>query len=47
MIISLFTIAMIGTASAQGSLFSFARNKMMENHDVSLILKGCTYDELK
>jgi hypothetical protein len=36
MILSLCTLAMVGTAAAQNRLFSFARNKMMENHEVSL-----------
>jgi hypothetical protein len=36
MILSLCTLAMVGTAAAQNRLFSFARNKMMDNHEVSL-----------
>ena len=50
MILSLCTLAMVGTAAAQNSLFSFARNKMMENHDVSLNLwddEFCNKEELK
>jgi hypothetical protein len=49
MIFTLFTLAIVGTASAQNPLFSFASNKMRGNHDVSLAstAKGCTYDELR
>ena len=49
MILTLFTLAIVGTASAQNPLFSFASNKMRGNHDISLAstAKGCTYDELK
>jgi hypothetical protein len=50
MILSLCTLAMVGTAAAQNRLFSFARNKMMENHEVSLDMwddPSCSTADLK
>ena len=50
MILSLCTLAMVGTVAAQNSLFSFARNKMMENHDISLNMMDdftCSTADLK
>ena len=50
MILSLCTLSMVGTAAAQNRLFSFARNKMMENHEVSLDMwddPSCSTADLK
>ncbi len=48
MILSLCTLALIGTTAAQSTLFSFARSKMMENHDLSLTQTHaqCSYSKL-
>ena len=50
MILSLCTLALIGTAAAQSTLFSFARSKMTENHDLSLTQTQthakCSYSKL-
>ena len=50
MIIALCTLGMVGTAVAQNPLFSFVRNKMIEDQELSLWKNDkeiCTSKELR